>query len=983
MSGTSAVNYATIPLSLSVNGAPVKAPPRVRLPGPGDVKTIDRRAFIRTDPSDGADSFEPNYLAMVELATPDLPWMFTPIGANGDRLPPWICLIVVPDGDGVTLTPQAGGPAILRLDSPLTPAAELPDLSQAAAWAHAQISGPDLSTAALNGDSGAALSRLICPRRLQASQRYVACVVPTYRAGVHAGLGMKVADNDLAAAWDSTITAPFSLPVYFSFRFAAGPNGDFASLASQIGPPTTPISAGTRSMDVGQPGFGAAPALGVTLELGGALRAFNMADTTWPSGAQATYEKQLRSALAPPAANDPVVSPPVYGRTQSGSTLPSADGQQPLWLGELNLDPRSRVAAAAGGMVVQAEADAMVASAWDQVGEIRKANQLLRQTQLAREVTSSINRRHLETIAGDGVYLEITSPVHPRVSLTLSGTSATLTGHIAASRIPNSAVSASMRKLARPRGPLGRQLAVSGPQQIVDRLNVPLSSGAPSSGTPTSSPSGMVVCGPVKAPAGMVALDSILPTIQVAKMTSATLATAPGWLRTGIVGTGGTTTVASTGAETAAGAVHEEGIKAEETAVKTCSTDLTPRVPAATEPISPVSPPAAAAAPVSPIRPVPVEPIVNWNGDANVPPILRSGVASMPAPFVFPADEATLTMVQNNFRAAGTAINAYLNVSDRAVADLPSLDNSTALRATRIALTAALDPQLTIKARIGARVPLRSRGDPLEPLSGTPNFPQAMYKPLAALSAEWMLPGISSIPQNSAVLLKTNPSFIEAFMAGLNEEFARELLWRQFPAERNDTWFQNFWADGGTPDIPPIAQFDPAGHLGDHTQDHKATGRVALLVRADLFRRYPATLVSACQLNSDGSLGTRQWPIFQGQFGDDCSFFGFVIADPINAPNPGGGKPGWYFVLEEHISAPRFGLEPSGSVPPADPSWNDLGWDQVKLSGNFLNPSTAPAFTAVEPVTWSENAGAMAYILMRRPVRVAMYAGALIRAEQA
>lgn len=974
VSGAPAVNYATIPLSVSVNGSPVKGPPQARLPGPGDVKTIDRRAFIRTDPSDGADSFEPNYLVMVELATPDLPWMFTPSGANGDRLPPWICLIVVPDGDGVTLTPQAGGPAVLRLDSPLVPAAELPDLGKADAWAHAQISGSDLSSAALKGDSGATLSRLICPRRLQAAQRYLACVVPTYRAGVHAGLGMDVDDNDLTAAWDSSVTAPFSLPVYFSFRFQTGPNGDFASLARKIGPPTAPISVGTRIIDVSQPGFGAAPAPGVTLELEGALRSFNMAATPWPAGAQASYETQLRSALAPPAANDPVVSPPIYGKTQAGAPLPSADGQQPLWLGELNLDPRSRVAAAAGGQVIQAEADAMVASAWDQLGEIRKANQLMRQAQLAREVTSSINRRHLQTIPGDGVYLQITSLIHPRVSMTLSGTPATLTGHITASRIPNSAVWASMRKLTRPRGPLGRQLAVSGPQQIVDRLNVPMSSGTPSTGGAANGLSGILICSPVKAPTGMVALDSILPTIQVVKMMASTLATAPGWLKTGVFTTGGTTTVASTGTETAtgslstettathettaastAGAVPGEPVKAGETLVKTGPTDLATTVTA----------------------------VIDWRGDANVPPILRSGAAAMPAPFVFPADEGTLTTVQNNFRRAATAINSYLNISDAAVADLPSLDNSTDLAATRIALNAALDPQLTIKARIGARVPLGSGTDPLQPLTGSPIFPQAMYKPLAALSPEWMLPGISSVPQNSAVLLQTNPGFIEAYLVGLNEDFARELLWRQFPAKRNGTWFQNFWTDGGTPDIPPVVQFDPAGHLGDHTQDHAAADRVTLLVRADLFRRYPNTLVSACQLNSDGSLGTRQWPIFQGQIGGDCNFFGFDIADPVSAPNATGGKPGWYFVLEEHITAPRFGLEPSGSLPPASPSWNDLGWDQLKLTGNFLDPATAPAFTTTEPVVWSENAGAMAYILMRRPVRVAMYASALIRAEQA
>lgn len=527
VTGTPSVNYATIPLSISVNGAAVLALPQVRLPGPGDVKGVDARAFIRTDPQDGAINFEPNYLAMVELATPDFPWMFTPLGANGDRLQPWICLIVVPYGEGVTLTPQSGGPSILQLDSPLNPASELPDLSQCDAWAHAQISGSDLTTAALNGDSSGTLSRLICPRMLLPSQQYLACVVPTYSAGVHAGLGLAVDDSDLAPAWNASTTAPFSLPVYFSFQFQTGPGGDFASLASKIGPPTTPISAGTRTMDLSQPGFGAAAAPGVTLGLEGALRTFNMADSPWPSGAQATYETQLRIALAPPKASDPVVSPPVYGETQSGASLPAADGQQPLWLGELNLDPRNRVAAAAGGLVVQAGSDAMVAGAWAQVGEIRKANQLLRQAQLAREVSSSIDRRHLQTIPGDGVFLQITSPLHARVSLNLSGSMATLTGHIAASRIPNAAVWASMRKLARPRGPIGRRLTVSGPQQIVDRLNVPPATGAPPSGTAPAAPAGLVVCSAVKAPAGMVALDSISPAIQVAKMTTAALAAAP------------------------------------------------------------------------------------------------------------------------------------------------------------------------------------------------------------------------------------------------------------------------------------------------------------------------------------------------------------------------------------------------------------------------------------------------------------------------
>jgi hypothetical protein len=968
VTGTPAVNYGTVPVSISMNGSAVPAPPQVRLPGPGDVKTIDARAFIRTDPADGADDFEPNYLPIVELATPDFPWMFTPSGANGERLQPWVCLIVVPEGDGASLTQQAGAPAILRLDAPLNPASELPDLTQADAWAHAQIAGSDLSTAALNGDSGATLSRLIASRKLNPLQHYLACVVPTFHAGVNAGLGLDVDEHDLAPAWDATITAPFTLPVYFSFRFQTGPGGDFASLARRIGPPTTPVIAGTRAMDVSQPGFGAAPAAGVTLGLEGALRTFGMNDTPWPAGAQAAYEAQLRSVLSPPAANDPVVSPPVYGHAQTDAALPT-DGLQPVWLGELNLDPRSRVAAAAGGQVVQADSESMAASAWEQLGEIRKANQLLRQAQLAREVSNSMNRRHLQTVTGDGVYLQITSPAHTRVSLTLSGTAATLAGHIDASRIPGAAVSASMRKVARPRGPLGRQLNITGPQQIVDRLNVPTSAGAPSSG-----PSGMVVCGPVKAPAGMVAFDSVSPAFQVSEMTSSILVKAGGWQKIAVVATEKAATLSPVVPTAPVRATPVEPIK---------PIPVTPVAPIPVQPVEPVKP-----IPVVPVVPVPVKaPIIDWGGDSNVPPILRSGVATMPPTFVFPSDAATLATVETEFRTAAGAINGYLNTADAAVGDLPSLGGSPVLTATRSSLSAAMDPQLTLTARFGARIPLGSGDDPLQPLTGTPGFPQAMYAPLAALSPEWMLPGISSISQNSAILLQTNPGFVEAYMVGLNEDFARELLWRQFPAERNDTWFRNFWTDGGTPDIPAIAQFDPAGHLGDHTQDHATPGRLVLLVRGDLFLRYPNALVSACPAvwngNTRGLGTTRQWPIFQGQIGEDCRFFGFDIADPFGSPDVSAGKPGTYFVLEEHITEPRFGLEPPGSVPPPNPSWNDLGWDQVTPAGNFLSTANVPAFTAVEPVAWSENAGAMAFILMRRPVRVAMHATALVAEEQA
>jgi hypothetical protein len=48
------------------------------------------------------------------------------------------------------------------------------------------------------------------------------------------------------------------------------------------------------------------------------------------------------------------------------------------------------------------------------------------------------------------------------------------------------------------------------------------------------------------------------------------------------------------------------------------------------------------------------------------------------------------------------------------------------------------------------------------------------------------------------------------------------------------------------------------------------------------------------------------------------------------------------------------------------------------LDRDFLNPGSAPTPATREGVAWGPNAAAMAYALMRRPVRVAMHGRALL-----
>ena len=90
------------------------------------------------------------------------------------------------------------------------------------------------------------------------------------------------------------------------------------------------------------PGFGAPPSPGLVFGVEGALKLSGSTSAAWPAGAQTPYQAALRGALAPAPATDPVVAPPTYGSAQTGEPLPTA-GQPPVWIDDLNLDPRVRV----------------------------------------------------------------------------------------------------------------------------------------------------------------------------------------------------------------------------------------------------------------------------------------------------------------------------------------------------------------------------------------------------------------------------------------------------------------------------------------------------------------------------------------------------------------------------------------------------------------------------------------------------------------
>jgi len=153
--------------------------------------------------------------------------------------------------------------------------------------------------------------------------------------------------------------------------------------------------------------------------------------------------------------------------------------------------------------------------------------------------------------------------------------------------------------------------------------------------------------------------------------------------------------------------------------------------------------------------------------------------------------------------------------------------------------------------------------------------------------------------------------------------------------------------------------------------------QVVLLLRGELLRRYPNTVISAVQAqvgsNNVRTLSaTELFPVFSGAIAPDMVFFGFALTEAVATAGAG-----WYFVLAEHPTEPRFGFEPAPVTGPLK-TWNDLAWPQVPLKHNHVDLSAPAPPGPLEGATWNTGSAEQAFISFRRPVRLALHATALL-----
>jgi len=874
------------------------------LMGPGDVTGLGPGAVRRTEPSDGTADMFPNLMPTVEFAQPDLPWAFTPAGANSkDRLTPWIVLVCVEDGSEGTVSRDAAGHEVLTIDalpsgvSLSGTSGILPDPKEAWAWAHVQISGivasDHVSVAQIEDRlirPEALLSRLICPRNLKPRTRYVCAVVPVFEAGRRAGLGLDPVE-DGSFAWGATTALPLLLPCFHTFRFATAQAGDFESMARLLTPVELGPDVGRRTVDVQDPGLplelvgrvlrppaadipatsatdaggaeGAprelpfpvvAGAVHKTLEIGGALRPVRKGGPVDPPDDPLgpALEVVARTTRAPDGA--PLVGPPIYGRWAAGQVDRGLPAAAPDWLETLATTTAHRAAAGAGARIVRDKQDELMEEVWSQYQAVAQVNALLDRSRLSRALNRSVLRRHLEV---DVEFCESDDAVPDRIWDTLS--------------------------------PVMGRLARQGRNTLAhDLRDVP------------------------EAPPG--------PALR-----RASAAAPPPRNVTG----------AANARRDRQDAIDRGDWSWRDERLDTSDRDITALEAEALEELGTIWP------------------------DAFIP-----GTGAPP------------------------------DWGD--------------VRAT---LCAALDSAETqagrAKAHLGPDVGAHQPGtDPLHPVVATPDLPRPAYLDLAALSQDWMLPGLDRVPANGICLLEPDTAFIEAHMAGLNHELEAEMLWRGFPTDRGGTPLRTFWdrRGGSAPRWDIAAMRDWGGDLGSHAVPETAPGTI-LLLRGDLLRRFPQTLIYAQPAAGDPAVVDETekpiLPLFRGRLDPDVTFLGF----PMNRRKALEGGPndkGYFFVIEGPPIEPRFGLDETlleaGATSVANPhmadaayDWDPLAWGDLLPPGSDLAsigaishvPVTAPPEASLtrrshNRITWGANAAHMAAITLQVDTRVALHAKTLI-----
>ncbi|EPH41320.1 hypothetical protein ABT390_28025 [Streptomyces aurantiacus] len=1025
---------AALPVRLRISGEPLAGGPliqdierTVQLYGPGDVTGIDTRAISRREPRPGTTNYEPNHLAHIEFCDEDFPWRYSPAPPDDatKRLAPWLALVVLSTGPGpngaapeFTESPQGSGP--LPVISVRSPEATLPRPDQLGAWAHVHVNGSLVGPVAsdstgpalaalgevLRTNADNACSRLLCPRRLRPDTAYEAFLVPAFETGRLAGLGLEPAGSPgaLYLSWGPPYpgrSAPGHLPYYHRWTFTTGSTGDFESLVRLLRPQQPDPRVGRRDIDVhrspglGLPGIETPAGLGGVLPLGGALKVPQPPGTE-PDEAEnwdnfhdrpppaAPYPHPFQRALAelvnladdyqhqaPTEAHAALDAPPSLAATSDPVLTPELYGR---WHA---LTPR-----------LLTRQDGTPVPAPENRNWVHRLNLDPRFRAAAHFGAQVVQARQEELMAAAWAQVGDVLAANARIR---AAQLAREVGHVLQTK-----------HLDPPEGTTGvAPTAVSSGRSL--RLTAPAHSRV------------------TAAVAAAAALDGQVEKVAIGFHVAASQ-------------------VAGAPLSAPMRRITRPGSRLMRTLPFTAERPpdaLVPRMDVPTGPVTAAAPKATPEGvvtaerlarelhpgpPGDPVDSLPRSPDFTLRelGDPVAP---RPGATDSPEALRFKG--ALHELYQ------GWSVATSVGRADRR----GRLDVAVTINSVLTGLRADTTVPKTLLGSVGLPERLRPFADGFIEAMAYPVFDLPTYQALLDQSVDTFLPNVGLVPQNSLTLLADNREFIESYLAGLNHEMARELLWREYPTDQRGTPFRQFWDPrtaqprlGETPeqrrercyDIPPVHTWPTTARLGRNTNPRPGGGPrkedLVLVVRGELLKRYPTAAVYAQRAQwppgQDGLPDLTQerllvdppgaglppasvirLPLYEARIEPDITLLGFDL-DAEEARGAPPADAGWFFVLKERPGDPRFGVDDAAPAPVE--VWNDLSWTDVDPSGRGfleLDPQVSVSLAGFdgseddqekrEQRAEDENlplwhaglsSADLAYILFQVPVLVAVHA---------
>ncbi len=1018
---------ARVPVTLHVNDTDETK--TFALLGAADITGLHADMVVRTEPLDGIPNFEPNYLAYAEFYDEDFPWRYTPARADGLKLRPWLALIVLRE-DEFSNAERRTPSLSIKVNNPDA----LPAPDELHLWAHVHSNLPhgesnlekfiESLEKSYKTDPDGLYSRLICPRKLVANTDYHAFLVPTFEVGRLAGLERPT--KDVPAQKPAWPGPDLEFPVYHRWAFRTGENLDFEELVKLLEPRVMDERVGVRPMDCSRPGFVQADAPGELpapspkiLQLEGALLAPTTKPTVYPDPTSETsFQQALQKLLNLNVLNeenpdeDPYVAPPFYGMYHAmgiDRKLPAHDFTSENWYDALNRDPRTRTAAGFGNAVVQNNQDKLARRAWEQLSSVLEQNKRAQATRFTIKIAEGYHQKFLRNLPDERL-LALTRPAAPRI---LTDSRVTVHQIVRQSLVPEVVFTPAFRRTVRPGGALARQLSKS-PETT---FSLPAFVGAMNRvdgiralpDVVFQAIPGMDGTRPIQAPATLEGLKLWSLTSNLDEKFAFNIADTKlggglspvfsdrfylggGVLQAGTVLQGGGVVLPNSG-----------GIQFPNGSV------------------------------------VPIGGVFLPGGVGGAVIFHNTGIGGGFQPIGGLAGGHLGGLAAGGgakFQVKATAdvpiyAAAYTDFAQRFEVALDPLPPAPPLPVPQISVQVltALAPDKTYLKLFKADFLWPDGFAPekptdLLPAMAYPDFPEATYKYLLEIDKELLLPNLQLIPPNTLSLLRTNRKFIESYLVGLNYEMGRELLWREYPTDLRGSYFRQFWDVSGLiapsstaaeaanrKDVTPLDTWGKAPRLGKHAIDPAAGDTLVFVIRGDLLKKYPNTVIFAqkafpgpgpapdtkrktiihtgAALTPDRFKTEVKFPQYKAQIQPDIHLLGFDLtieqaAGTAESPDFPGDKMGWFFVIAEVPGEPRFGMDISYEPDqPTVQTWNDLSWENFsELPLSFIEAGVQPgnagakSFTTPAEATgkWARSAADMAAILIQRPVMIATHA---------